>query len=352
VSHGLGSPLSTVSAKDYEGFQKAGYAWNMLYILSLFFGKASTLTLLLALAPNKNFRFPMLAVGATICLWALTGIFASAFQCSLPHAYLITAGQCFSQTGFWDAMGVVDIVTDVAIMALPVFLVYNLQLAVSKKLAVCFAFSFRLVAVGCVVWRLTEMRRFYARGSDVTFNSWLPTIATILEVFASVFSACVPHLRPFMESIQAGYLSSVIQEGDGQFKYGNDSYLMGKMAQSKTASAVRSQALKSDARGRGDSFDLPRQGAQGDGGAGATGIGQAFTSSNRIVIGTVRGGTKAGPLTAAEKDYRSGSSTDIRPERNRSESIGSDGGRSHGSDGSKAMIIKTTKEWSVRYQDA
>jgi len=338
VSHGLGSLLSTVSPADYEVFQKAGYAWNILYIISLALGKVSTLSLLLALAPNKSYRIPMLGVSGVIGLWAVAALFASAFQCSLPHPYLITTGQCFSQAGFWDAIGAIDIITDVAIMALPVFLVYNLQLAAQKKFAVCFAFSFRICAIGCTIWRLTEIHKFFGRGTDVTFESWLPTIATILEVFFSVFAACVPHLRPFMESIQAGYLSGVIQEGDGRFGYGNDSYLMGKMAQSKAAvSAIRSQALKSEARG--DSFELPRQGTQAPEGA-HRGIGQALTSSNRIVINTVRGGK-------VEKD-----GIESRPERNRSDSIGSEGGRSHGSDGSKAMIIKTTKEWSVRYQDA
>ena len=211
-----------------------------------------------------------------------------------------------------------------------------MQLVTKKKIAVCFAFSFRIGAVACTVWRLTEIHRFFERGTDVTFNSWLPTIATILEVFFSVFSACVPHLRPFMDSIQAGYLSGVVQE-DGRFGYGNDSYLMGKTAQSKAISAVRSQALTSDVRG--ESLDLPRQGTTlAD--TGERGIGQALTSSSRVVIHSGRGGK-------AQKD-----DMDPRPERNRSDSINSNGGRSDGSDGSKAMIIKTTKEWSISYQDA
>ncbi|KIW24311.1 uncharacterized protein PV07_10038 [Cladophialophora immunda] len=337
VSGGLGSEISTLTADQYEKFQKAGYAWNILYITSLSFGKVSTLSLLLALSPNKSYRIPMLATGGLTAVWAIASIIASAFQCSLPHPYLITTSKCFSQEGFWDAVGVIDILTDVALMAIPIWLVHNLQLPVKKKIAVCFAFSFRTLAIACTIWRISEMHHFFDRSADVTFESWLPTIATLLEVFFSVFSACVPHLRPFMESIQAGYLSGVIQEGDGRFGYGNDSYLMGKMAQSKTGSAIRSQALKSELRG--ESLDLPRQGAtighMND--SAGHGIGQALTSSNRIVVNKVSAGRP-------EKEFSS--------ERHRSESITSEGGRSHGSDGSKAMIIKTTKEWSVSYQDA
>ncbi|OCT53690.1 hypothetical protein CLCR_10262 [Cladophialophora carrionii] len=336
VSGGLGSKLSTLSDDQYDRFQRAGYAWNILYIVALCLGKSSTLSLLLALSPNKSYRIPMLAVGGLIVAWAVASVIASAFQCALPHPYQITTNTCFSQVGFWDAVGVVDILTDLALMVFPIWLVYNLQLAVQKKIAVCFAFSFRTLAVACAVWRMSEMHRFFDRDTDVTFESWLPTIATILEVFFSVFSACVPHLRPFMESIQAGYLSGVIQEGDGRFGYGNDSYLMGKMAQSKAVSAIRSQALKSEIRG--ESLDLPRQGitlGQINDSTDRHGIGRAI-SSNRVVVNKVSAGKP-------EKDPSS--------ERNRSDSIGSDGGRSHGSDGSKAMIIKTTKEWSISYQD-
>ncbi|KIX95787.1 uncharacterized protein Z520_08495 [Fonsecaea multimorphosa CBS 102226] len=342
VSGGLGSEISTLSADQYEKFQKAGYAWNILYTTSLSFGKISTLSLLLALSPNKSYRIPMWATGLLTIAWTVTSIIASAFQCSLPHPYLITTNKCFSQVGFWDAVAVIDILIDVALMAMPVWLVYNLQLPIKKKIAVCFAFSFRILAIACTIWRMSEMHRFFDRSADITFESWLPTIATILEVFFSVFAACVPHLRPFMESIQAGYLSGVIQEGDGRFGYGNDSYLMGKMAthNSKSGiSAIRSQALKSELRG--ESLDLPRQGAtigtptMND--SSGHGIGQALTSTNRVVVNKVSAGR-------GDKEYSSES-------RHRSESITSDGGRSHGSDGSKAMIIKTTKEWSVSYQD-
>ena len=276
----------------------------------------------------------MLIVGGVIVAWAVASIIASAFQCSLPNPYLITTNECVSQAGFWDAVGVIGILGDLALMCFPVWLVYNLQLATQKKIAVCFAFSFRTLAIACTIWRISQMHKFFDRSTDLTFESWVPTIATILEVFFSVFAACVPHLRPFMESIQAGYLSGVIQEGDGRFGYGNDNYLMGKMARSK---AIRSQPLKSEIQG-GESLDIPRQsislGKINDS-TERHGIGQAI-SSNRAVVNKVSAGKP-------EKDMSN--------ERPRSESIGSEGGRSHGSDGSKSMIIKTTKEWSVSYQD-
>ena len=340
----MGSELESLSGSQYEKFQKAGYAWNLLYIFALALGKLSTVSLLVALSPNKAHRFPMLVVGGFIAAWTFGSVLASAFQCSMPHPYLITTTTCINQVDLWEAVGVIDVLTDLALMSLPVWLVYNLQIATSKKFAVCIAFSFRTVSIACAIWRMTELHRFFDRNRDITFNSWLPTMATLLEVFGCIFAACVPHLRPFIDSIQAGYLSGVIQEGDGRLVYGNDSYLMGKMARSKSATViVRTQELKSEIRSESPP---PRPGGiathrqtRSRGSLDLQGIGRAL-SSNHVVAGK-----KASTGDRAENNHKNSL------DRHRSENLGSAGGRSHESDGSKAMIIKTTKEWSVSYHD-
>jgi len=273
----------------------------------------------------------MYVVGALVMLWGFVGIWASAFQCAVPHPYLYTTGKCFQQVAFWDAIGVIDIITDLAIMALPVIVVRNLQLPLKKKINVVFAFSFRVLAIGSTVFRLVELPKSLRRGTDVTLAGWLVTVATSLEVFFSIFATCVPHLRPFMESIQAGYLSGVINEGDTPHSRAYaDSYLMNKVGSrtaggSKMESHIRSQ-LTSGKR----SIDLPKHG-QKDLDVVRPSIGQAMSTND--VVTTVRGGNR--------DDDRHG----------RQESVGSEGGKSGGSTGSKAMIIKTTKEWSVSYQE-
>lgn len=301
VEYGLGSPLRTLSDSEYNSFQAAGYASNILFITGLFFAKASTLTLIIALAPNKKYRMPAKAVGVFLLVWTVASILASAFQCTPPKTWLYTSGECFDQTSFWVAYAVIDMLTDLVIMCLPILLLYKLQLPLSKKVNVCFAFSFRLLAIGCTVFRIIELPKLFHRNSDVTLDSWLPTIATILELFASVFATCVPHLRPFMESIQAGYLSGIAEgSNDARYAYGNGSYLMGKMSRNKEATTVSSNVIKDEPKTPA-SLDLPRHGVRAD----EDRVGQAVTTSG---------------------------------EQKRSTS--SDGHRSHDSTGSKAMIIK------------
>jgi hypothetical protein len=117
-----------------------------------------------------------------------------------------------------------------------------------------------------------------------------------------------------------------VTEGDtagSRAGYG-DNYLMSKMGKShaeKEKSQIRSHVHAS--------MDLPRHGQRGMDLEGRPGLGQAVSTTD--VIG--RGVEKP------------------RQAHVRSESAGSDGGRSGESTGSKAMIIKTTKEWSVSYQE-
>jgi hypothetical protein len=215
-------------------------------------------------------------------------------------------------------------------MALPILIVRNLQLPLSKKFAVVSAFSFRLLAIGMTIFRLVtlppSLRANPSRtsalptgSSDLTMTAYLPTIATLLATFASIFVACVPHLKPFMDSLQAGFLSGVIHDS-GENRTGHSSsgiYAMGKVGVSSrtdTQATMHSQL----------SADVVFKNANGQ-----------ILVEKPAGIGIVLGVDEViAPIGR-------------RQQRN---SSGSDGGGSHGSHGSAAMIIKQTKEWSVTYE--
>ena len=361
VAHGLGSPLGTISHSDYILFEKAGYASFFLYLLAICTTKLTTLTLLYNLTPQRSHRRPIVITGAFILIWGIATIFANAFQCSMPHPYLYTSStKCFSQTGFWYATGIIDILTDVVLMMLPVMVIAKLQLPLNKKAAIAFAFSFRLATIACTAFRLSQVSLALHRSQhyDPTFNNWLFTVATQLEIFAGIFATAIPHLRPFIESIQSGYLSGMIGEpAEGRTHYGSqagtsdNTYNMRKYGKSDAKSrdgdyaAGTKNSVISYVRGgaaakrHSRSMELPRHGqAEGFAHHGQP-IGQAISTND--VRNTGRGVAGSEEIEPVSKDRR------------RSDSGMSDGGRSGsgGSVGSKAMIIKTTKEWSVTYQD-
>ena len=223
-------------------------------------------------------------------------------------------------------------------MILPIIVVRNLQLPLSKKVAVCSAFAARFLAIGMTVFRLATLHdafrsdaskplKITSGSADLTFTSYLPTIATLLETFAAILSTCVPHLRPFMESLQSGFLSGVIDESaHGGTAYGNG-YAMNKMGATSTIRSTRDPLASvisiKDKRG-----GVPvLKNADGQ---------ILVEKPSHLPIG-VAVGTDSVVEPGAMGHGRRGSG-------------GSDGA-SHGSHGSDAMIIKQTKEWSVRYEE-
>jgi hypothetical protein len=234
------------------------------------------------------------------------------------------------QIAFWDTIGALDILIDVAITGLPILIVRHLQLPLSKKAAVVSAFSFRLLAIGTTAFRLailppslrknsSRTNAFATGSSDLTMTAFLPTIATLLATFASVFVACVPHLRPFMDSLQAGFLSGVIHDStDHRTAYGNGgSYAMNKVGVSSRANPLATTRSERS-------------------------VNEVLKNANGQILVEKPAGIG---LTVGTDEVIAARS------RNRRNSNGSDGVGSQGSHGSDAMIIKQTKEFSVRYEE-
>jgi hypothetical protein len=240
------------------------------------------------------------------------------------------------QLVFWDAVGALDIFIDIAIMALPILIVRHLQLSLAKKVAVVSVFWFRLLAIGMTVFRLTTLppslrkdpsqtNAFTTGSSDLTMTAYLPTIATVLASFTSIFVTCVPHLRPFLDSIQAGYLSGVIHDStDSRIAHGSGgSYAMDKIGGSPRVDplvTLRSQRSVDVVLKNANGQILVEKPARVK--VDMTGIGMA--------VGT------DGVVPPGRRQWR--------------KSGASDGGGSPGSYESNAMIIKQTKEWSVTYE--
>lgn len=75
------------------------------------------------------------------CAWAGVAFIAVAFQCQAPATWTIMIGHCIDQAAFWNAIGAIDIVIEMFVVALPIYLLYDLQLPWNKKLSVISAFA-------------------------------------------------------------------------------------------------------------------------------------------------------------------------------------------------------------------
>jgi hypothetical protein len=137
----------------------------LLYIPALCLAKLSTLAYLRVLSPDTPFAALNHTLEVFVILWGASAEFAVAFQCDLPTPWAVMSCKCInmvpfhlqiycpaklltsSKLAFWNIIGSLDILADIAIIALPVYLVWGIRMPVSQKALVFVIFGTRILSV-------------------------------------------------------------------------------------------------------------------------------------------------------------------------------------------------------------
>src|SRR5690606_23842621 len=114
--------------------------WNVSICLS----KLSVLWLYTTLIPVRKMIIPARALAIFIILWN-TGNILGQFLICRPFAMnwdqTIPGGTCGSQRDYYFTQGVINIITDILMLALPMPFLFNLQLPLLKKLVLMGMFA-------------------------------------------------------------------------------------------------------------------------------------------------------------------------------------------------------------------
>lgn len=125
--------------------QQAAYTTDILYIITLFFSKASTAFLFLRLTPGKGHS---IAIWSTICLcvtWAFISILLVAIRCHPKAPWLdSTIPMCSSLFARWQFIAALDAVTEAALFTISLYLIWGIQMSMKSKTIVVTAFGCRL----------------------------------------------------------------------------------------------------------------------------------------------------------------------------------------------------------------
>lgn len=141
VVAGAGNHLKAVLTNRV--YVQSVYALEMIYFPAVALPKLSILSLYFRIFPNEVFRAMTLTIAAIVVLNWLAFVLASTFQCS-PVAYQwdksIEGGHCFDILLFYRMVNVPNIVTDIAMLILPMPMVWKLHTSRLRKfgLTICF----------------------------------------------------------------------------------------------------------------------------------------------------------------------------------------------------------------------
>lgn len=121
---------------------------QVLWVLSLSCTKISILLLYLRIFPvTWTVRLSWATMGVTVC-WAIATILAGFLICK-PLAYnwdqSIPGGHCGDQVSSFTGTGVINLVTDLVVLGIPMPSLYKLQMATYKKVTFIAVFALGLM---------------------------------------------------------------------------------------------------------------------------------------------------------------------------------------------------------------
>ena len=124
---------------------QALYASLLVYVVTLGFAKSSMCFHLYNLSPLQTSHRLSIVLGIIVGTWTVTAMLVIAFQCKLPNPWSTSlSGKCIDLVAFWTYYGIVNIITDIAIIALPTMIVTRLQMKASRKAVIITCYCSRL----------------------------------------------------------------------------------------------------------------------------------------------------------------------------------------------------------------
>lgn len=178
--NGLGSLVQTLTSSQVTNFEQvqslvicprgvtdreqcqASYAAQLLTVPTLSFAKMSIMLLMRRLFPLRLTRRVCSTFCFVLAAWFAASIFAVSFKCGLPESWNYSTCPCMNQvkklserlfrlcsyclqTAFWRFTGAFNILTDLVLVAAPMYLIKFTSIKTRSKVVVITCFGMRLL---------------------------------------------------------------------------------------------------------------------------------------------------------------------------------------------------------------
>ncbi|CAM1503634.1 Fc.00g012250.m01.CDS01 [Cosmosporella sp. VM-42] len=208
---GLGRHQDVVSTDSFERFSKLLYASRILALCVNACTKVSLCLLIRQIDNQGKLNLANMVLGGAVILCFFTGFFATIFQCPLPNPWLAVSHEhCPSRGPIFVYNGVMDILTDLALCALPVAMMWQVQTTVKRKIIVMALFGTRIIVPIVTIPSLTNARYLFNDYSDSTWGAVSSTMWFQISLGLSVLTACIPSLKGIIDSLLGGTAAAAI----------------------------------------------------------------------------------------------------------------------------------------------
>lgn len=205
TQNGFGRHLNALSDSQAESALKAEYAASLLFIPNIFLTKLSMLVLVRRFALVKQYKYTVYALGGFVTLWSVASLITVTFQCRLPVPWDHVHRSCVDRKNFWNAYGAMNMASDLVQVVLMTIIAAGIQTSISRKITIASVFGARMLVVVAVILQLFYLNRA-GDSKDPTFDYWQHSICTQSVQCLALVTACIPYLKPFLDSLESGFL--------------------------------------------------------------------------------------------------------------------------------------------------
>ncbi|KAF2112844.1 hypothetical protein BDV96DRAFT_496939 [Lophiotrema nucula] len=203
VAYGYGRHYATLPVDKRLIARKWFYGAQIMYKIVLMLNKISVVCLYYRIfaVSAKWFRTACHCANAFIVASGMAFIIGTVFQCTPIAAFWdksIVPARCFQNEPWWISYAVIQITTDVVLLALPIRQVFSLSMTRPEKLGLTLVFCTGLFVTTASIIRATTLAES-AGDPDPTYGPIPATYWAVIEANAGIICACLPMLRqPFL----------------------------------------------------------------------------------------------------------------------------------------------------------
>lgn len=253
----LGKHADTLSIPIIIQFLKYVFAAQLLYVIALAWIKLAILAFYWRLFSIKA-RWPVLITTGVVIAWIISGV---SLQCEIDPLLLLTFEQsaaliftckpvkaqwdltvtnavCLDRRAVYLGVSLVNVVTDVVLLALPIPYIWNLHSPAFQRIVLVGIFSLGIFVSIVSIVRLTILMGLNLGKADITYQMSQVFIWSLVEVSIGLVCACLPSLRPAVRLLGLGRLfpsSSAMAQ---------DAYVQQQTPQGSTRATDRSHTSK------------------------------------------------------------------------------------------------------------
>lgn len=205
VFYGLGRHLHYLSPYQYNHYLRYDYLdWIQVFV-TLAISKISICLFLMRLSKFDRLRRFLHVLIAFLILTHVPLTLLMIFQCRPVQKYWNQGlqGHCFPKTTVEKiiiAQGVISIVTDFIGATFPIFLLWNVDIKLRSKVALCLLMGLGIVtAAACIVRTALSWE---IKSNDLTWVGVGNSLARIFEINLGMIAACIPLMKPLVRFLR------------------------------------------------------------------------------------------------------------------------------------------------------